>query len=57
MVEHIGERLAAEFPEYVEMNQILHLAAQTWPRFGISAAEIAALSAYEVALLKVALAE
>jgi hypothetical protein len=47
--------LAAEFPEYVELNELLDLAAVTWPRFGLSAADLAELDDWTLEILRMSL--
>ena len=57
MAEQLSHTLAAEFPEFITLNEILRLAAVTWPRFGISAAELANLDPWEFEMLKIYLGE
>jgi hypothetical protein len=57
MSQQLTLSLAEEIPEYFEMQNILRLAAQTWPRFGISAGELSQLDAWTIELLRVTLAE
>ncbi len=47
--------LASEFPEYVELNGLLRLAAVTWPRFGLSAVDLAEMDDWTLELLKASL--
>jgi hypothetical protein len=57
MSRQLAHSLAQEIPEYFEMQNILRMAAQTWPRFGISAGELSQLDSWTVELLRVSLAE
>jgi hypothetical protein len=57
MSQQLAHSLAQEIPEYFEIQNILRLAAQTWPRFGISAGELSQLDSWTVELLRVSLAE
>lgn len=41
MVKRLTARLVEDYPEYVELHGLLSLAAETWPRFGLSAGELA----------------
>ena len=53
MAEQLSHTLAAEFPEFITLNQILRLAAVTWPRFGLSAADLAQMDDWQLEMLKV----
>lgn len=53
MVDKIWERLAADHPDYLELSNILHLASLTWPRFGLSAAELSQLDPYTLEMIKI----
>jgi len=57
MSQQLTLSLAQEIPEYFEMQSILRMAAQTWPRFGISAAELTHLDSWTIELLRVSLTE
>jgi hypothetical protein len=57
MSQQLTLSLAEEIPEYFELNAILRIAAQTWPRFGISASELVNLDSWTLELLRVSLAE
>ena len=55
MAQQLSHSLAAEFPEYYELNAILRLAALTWPKFGISAADLVELDPWVVEMIRVSL--
>lgn len=52
MVRRITARLVEEHPDYVELQNLLALAADTWPRFGISAGELAEMDDWTLALVR-----
>ena len=53
MAQQITDYIYNEFPDYVEMNGLLNLAARTWPLFGISASELSESSDYEQEMLRI----
>lgn len=53
MVKRASARLVEDFPEYVELHGLLALAAETWPRFGISAGELAEMDDMTLEMIKV----
>lgn len=55
MAGQLGQAIAVEFPEYFIINNLLQLAAQTWPRFGLSAADLGQMDLWTLELLRVAL--
>lgn len=55
MVEQLSRSLAAEFPEYAELTALLRLAAQTWPRYGLSADDLSKLDPWTMEMLRIAL--
>jgi hypothetical protein len=55
MVSQLAEALVKEFPEYVEMDNLLRLASKTWPLYGISAMDLSKLDYWTIELLKVRL--
>jgi hypothetical protein len=55
MSQQLTLSLAEEIPEYFEMQNILRMAAQTWPRFGISAADLVNLDPWVVEMIRVSL--
>lgn len=57
MAEQLAHTLAAEFPQYFELRNLLTMASQTWPRFGISAAELSQMSEWQIEMLRVMLKE
>lgn len=52
MARQLSHTLAAEFPEYVATQNILKLAALTWPIYGISAGDLAEMDNWSVELLR-----
>jgi len=52
MADGVWKRLAAEYPEYPELYSLLALGAVTWPRYGLSAAELARMSESELELIR-----
>lgn len=52
MVKRITRRLVEDHPDYVELHGLLSLAAQTWPRFGVGARELAEMDEYTLALVR-----
>lgn len=55
MAGQIARALAAEYPEYLELKAILDLARVTWPRFGLSAAELSRMDGWQVEMIKATL--
>lgn len=55
MAGQLGRAIAVEFPEYLAINSLLQLAAQTWPRFGLSAADLAKMDMWTVEILRMML--
>lgn len=52
MTEQLARALAAEFPEYAELTALLRLAAQTWPRYGLSAGDLSKLDPWIMEMLR-----
>ena len=52
MVKRLTRRLVEEHPDYVELHGLLALAADTWPRFGLSVGELAEMDDYTLALVR-----
>lgn len=57
MARQVWANVAERHPAYVELHDVLSLAAETWPRFGIGAAELAEMDEMSLAQLRLALAE
>jgi len=57
MVKRLTRRLVEDHPDYVEIHGLLALAAETWPRFGLGAGELAEMDEYTLALVRLAIAE
>jgi hypothetical protein len=55
MAEQFISSLAAEFPEFIKLNSILQLARRTWPRVGLSAADLSQMDDFTLEMLRVAL--
>ncbi len=55
MVDELWNRLAHDHPDYIELSNILFLASHTWPKFGISAAELSHFDPYQVDQIKILL--
>lgn len=53
MARQLSDYIVREFPDYVEMSNLLALAAKTWPRFGISARDLAQAEEYEQELIRI----
>lgn len=53
MVDRIWQRLATDHPDYLELSNILHLATITWPKFGISAAELSQMDPHLLEMIKI----
>jgi len=53
MSQQFYHSLAAEFPEYVELNSLLSLAAKTWPRFGIDAAQLSEMDDFQLEMIRI----
>jgi hypothetical protein len=57
MARQLSHTLAAEYPEYVATQNLLKLAALTWPNYGISAGDLAEMDDWSVELLRTILTE
>lgn len=57
MVEQQYRRLASEFPDYLELAELLTVAARTWPRFGLGLEALARLDPATLEMIKIALEE
>jgi len=55
MSRQLSLSLAAEFPEFIDLNALLRLAALTWPRFGLSAADLMELDPWLVEMIRISL--
>lgn len=55
MAEQLARALASEFPEYAELTALLRLAAQTWPRYGLSAGDLSKLDPWIMEMLRIML--
>lgn len=53
----MSRAIVDEFPEFIELSALLKLAAVTWPRFGLSAAQLAEMDLWALELLRVAIGE
>ncbi len=47
MEKRVRQRIVTDHPDYVEISELLNAAAITWPRWGLSAADLAQLDPYE----------
>lgn len=47
MLKKLRAEIATQFPEYVELDNLLTLAALTWKQFGISAGELSQMDDVE----------
>lgn len=54
MAEFVQAHIHENHPAYVELSALLDLAAITWPRYGLSAADLSRLDEYtrQLILLK-----
>lgn len=57
MLTKLRAQLVAEFPEYVELDNLLGLAAITWRKYGISAGELSQMGDVEREMLWLKLTE
>jgi hypothetical protein len=55
MVNQLAEALVNEFPDYIELDGLLRLAAKTWPLYGLSAADLARMDHWTLELIRVRL--
>jgi hypothetical protein len=53
MAGQIARAIATEFPEFINLKGLLDMAAVTWPRYGLSAAELRQMNLWEVEMLRV----
>lgn len=53
MAEQFLSAIAQEFPEFIEAGALLRLAALTWPRFGLSAADLIELDRWTLEMLRI----
>lgn len=53
MIDKIWERLATDHPDYIELSSLFHMASYTWPKFGISAAELSQLDPHTLEMIKI----
>ena len=53
MARQFTQALAAEFPEVIELQNLLNLAAFTWPKYGISANELSQMDEWTKLVLQV----
>lgn len=54
MLDRLARKLTDDFPDYVELHELLNLAARTWPLFGISAGELAEMDEMTVEMVRLA---
>lgn len=54
MVNELSRRLAAEFPEFIALSNLLDVAEATWPRYGLGAEALSELDPwiYQLLLIK-----
>lgn len=52
MAGQLARAIADEFPEYLALKGLLDLASVTWPRFGVSAAELSRMDLWDVEMLR-----
>ena len=52
MVRRLTAQLIQDYPEYVELYGLLSLAAETWPRFGVSAGDLAEMDDLTLAMVR-----
>jgi hypothetical protein len=57
MARRVWENIARKYPDYAELHDILSLAAETWPRFGISAVDLVGLDEMSLEWIRLVLAE
>lgn len=55
MSRQLAHSLAAEIPEFYQVQSLLSLAAQTWPRFGLSAGDLAEMDDWSIEVIRAAL--
>jgi hypothetical protein len=55
MAKQHYRRLAADYPEYLELVELLRLAGHTWPRWGLSVSDLAQMDDTTRAMIRVAL--
>jgi hypothetical protein len=53
MVKSLNKKLALEYPEILELNDLLQLAEMTWVRYGLSAKDLSRTDAYILNLLRI----
>ncbi len=53
MARQATDYIVREFPDYVEIHNLLSLAANTWPRFGISAGDLADADEFQQELIRI----
>jgi len=54
MAERLTAQIESEHPDFVELRYLLNLAAETWPRWGLSVAELSQLDEYTLQMLAIA---
>lgn len=52
MVKQVWAGVVRDYPEFAELNSLLTLAATTWPRWGISAAQLAQMDEEGLTMLR-----
>lgn len=57
MLKRLRRQLAREFPEYIELSNLLALAAVTWRKYGISATDLQKMDQMKVEMLWLTLLE
>lgn len=57
MLKKLRAQIATEFPEYVELDNLLSLATITWQKYGISAGELSQMGDVEREMLWLKLTE
>lgn len=57
MARQFAEAITVEFPEFLELRNILNMAVITWPRFGLSAMDLSKMDSWQVEMLRVIIEE
>lgn len=52
MARQALRRLAEEFPDYLELRDLLRLASLTWPKYGLSADKLARMDSLDLEMLR-----
>jgi len=55
MVKRVNQRIMDEYPDYLELRYLAQIAAQSWPKFGISLADLTGMELWQVEMVKLLL--